>query len=400
MNALRTLVLVAVSSISFSTISQPATLSASSSNDALSNKKLSVWISADLSSRDRWQTLFDDLKTDYPSVQVDWKIFAKSMFLQALNDATKRGQPPDVVFTDNYSQQGPMQQHYPGRVMAGLPRHGENGWWTILSTAHDPKATEAFIIWLEQPKNWQPASPVTQLISSADRSTVADIATQTVRAFRDPQPPTDVLDHAIGLFSWPTVRLPSTSDVNSSSYTPVVDQIGGNSRLAFVTISSLQQSEHTFGMVHSFLVLRKVESAWKVLLIQPYMTWNNMEETLSSFDQIRMTRSATFSVSAVKLLTPGNADYVSRFPRAEIAFQQQGHPGNLVAVESEYSDRGNTQWTQLHFTIVNNTADSSGIFRMPAPFGVGMQPHRWRVWSISSAGIVTLSEWRTVNFTN
>jgi len=400
MNALRTLVLVAISSISFSAISQPATLSANSSNDALSNKKLSVWISADSSSRDRWQTLFNDLKTDYPSVQVDWKFFAKSMFLQALDDAIKRGQPPDVAFTDNYRLQGPMQQRYPGRVMAGLPRHGENGWWTILSTANDPKAAEAFFIWLEQPKNWKPASPVTQLISSADRSTVADIATQTVRAFGDPHPPSDILDHAIGLFSWSTVRIPSMSDVDSSSYTPVVDQIGGNSRLAFVAVSSLQQTERTFGMVHSFLVLRKVESTWKVLLIQPYITWNNMEETLSNFDRIGMTRSATFSVSAVKLLTPVNADYVSRFPRTEIAFQQQGHPGNLVAVESEYSERGNTQWTQLHFTIVNNTADSSGIFRMPAPFGVGMQPHRWRVWSISSAGIVTLSEWRTVNFTN
>src|SRR5580692_2707244 len=100
MNALRTLVLVAISSISFSAISQQATLSTNSSNDALSNKKLSVWISADLSSRDRWQTLFDDLKTDYPSVMVDWKFFAKSMFLQALDDAVKRGQPPDVVFTD------------------------------------------------------------------------------------------------------------------------------------------------------------------------------------------------------------------------------------------------------------------------------------------------------------
>jgi hypothetical protein len=40
------------------------------------------------------------------------------------------------------------------------------------------------------------------------------------------------------------------------------------------------------------------------------------------------------------------------------------------------------------------------VVKMPMPFGVGKQPHRWRVWAVGKDGQIALSEWRTVNFTN
>ena len=70
--------------------------------------------------------------------------------------------------------------------------------------------------------------------------------------------------------------------------------------------------------------------------------------------------------------------------------------GYLVESQSDW-DRSN--WAESVFDAVA-ARGTSGLVRMPAPFGSGAQPHRWRVWVIGQSGRVRISAWRTITFTN
>ncbi len=166
------------------------------STEALRGGKLTFWVSSRWPSQPTWNDLVADLKNDYPDVEVEWKAFQRDAFLPALSEALHNRRAPDVVFVDNYAQEGPLIQRQSGRIMAGLPRHMERGWWTILNDAPDRKVAEAFFIWLAQPKDWQPPRPATQLLTADDKAKISSIARETIEAFGalPAQPPQDVLE--------------------------------------------------------------------------------------------------------------------------------------------------------------------------------------------------------------
>ena len=116
-------------------------------------------------------------------------------------------------------------------------------------------------------------------------------------------------------------------------------------------------------------------------------------------DSIRMSNDDLRGSSSVVLLAPGDGERATRFPKAEIAFEQEGDPGKLYGVESQYFDPGRKMWSPSRIDWIDSK-DGVPMTRMQAPFGVGQQQHRWRVWSVNKAGVVTLSEWRTIDFVN
>ena len=67
-------------------------------------------------------------------------------------------------------------------------------------------------------------------------------------------------------------------------------------------------------------------------------------------------------------------------------------------IESQFGQPGREYWSSSAITVVPPDYGDPTV-RMEAPFHVGRQPHRWRVWSISRAGVVSLSDWRTVDYT-
>jgi hypothetical protein len=178
------------------------------STAALHGGTLSFWVSSQLPAALIWTDLTRELKNDYPGLQVQWRVFQKDAFLSALGDVLRSGQAPDVVFSDNYAQAGPLVQRHAGRIMTGLPRHGERGWWMILNGAHDRRIAEAFFIWLEQPKDWQPVQPATHLLTAADEVEIRAISKQTVEALGTltVKLPQDELDPALAVFAWKLVR--------------------------------------------------------------------------------------------------------------------------------------------------------------------------------------------------
>jgi len=271
----------------------------------------------------------------------------------------------------------------------------------VLKDAPDGKVGEAFLVWLEQSPEWKAGLPATRLLTPADEAAVQAVAKEVMEAFGSfpVRPPQDALDTAVSTFAWNWVRLNQMREGGKQSYTSQIEKVGGNERLAYVLASTLEQGEDSFGVLHSFMVLRKESARWKVLLLVPEGPLPTIEQMFATIDSIGLKRDAPKGGSSVTLLVPGNGERVTRFPKTEIAFEQEGDPAELYGVESQYFDPGRKMWSPSLMYWVP-AKDGARMTRMAAPFGVGQQPHRWRVWSVNKAGVVTLSEWRTIDFIN
>jgi hypothetical protein len=373
------------------------------SSDALRAGKLAFWVSSQQPDAPIWSKMVAELKNDYPSLQVEWRAFPRDTFLPALGEAQNNHTGPDVVFADNFAQEGPLVQRRAGRIMAGSPRHGERGWWMIMADSAHRQAAEAFFIWLERPKDWQPTQPITQHLTAADVKQIRTIATGTIEAFGNfpVNLPQENLDPDIASFTWNWVRRRVNLPLGEKqTYTAAVEQVGGNARLAFVAVSTLERGQYSFGLMESFLLLRKHASGWKILYLENNVPAVTVSQMVARFDELGMDNETPRDHASVVLLSPADAASVARFPRQEIAFEEHSSADQLSAIESQFFIPGSEEWSESHLAWVHPSAEAAGITRLSIPFGVGKQPHRWRVLIVNKAGIVSLSEWRTINFTN
>jgi len=72
-------------------------------------------------------------------------------------------------------------------------------------------------------------------------------------------------------------------------------------------------------------------------------------------------------------------------------------------VEWQFSRGTGEDWEGSGFAFVPanaGTQSDPASITIRAPFGVGRQPHRWRIWVVSARGDVARSEWRTLFYTD
>jgi hypothetical protein len=107
----------------------------------------------------------------------------------------------------------------------------------------DEKVGEAFLVWLEQSPEWEAGLPATRLLTPADEAEVRSVAKEVMESFGSfpVRPPQDVMDTAISSFAWDWVRLNQRREGQKQSYTSKVEKVGGNARLAYVLVSTLEQ---------------------------------------------------------------------------------------------------------------------------------------------------------------
>jgi hypothetical protein len=175
----------------------------------------------------------------------------------------------------------------------------------------------------------------------------------------------------------------------------------GNSRLAFVLMSWVSQGERHFGKGHSALVLRKVGNLWKVLLYSPGPLPSLEDYILKSFDRMELRNGQPEAIAQVSLVSPVDHARIPRFPRpsGELEWKPLDPLPAGYVVEHQFGQPGKDSWSPSWILVVSPSRGQS-LIRMEIPFGIGMQPHRWRVWAISRTGVVSTSDWRTVDFTN
>ena len=72
-------------------------------------------------------------------------------------------------------------------------------------------------------------------------------------------------------------------------------------------------------------------------------------------------------------------------------------------IEWQFGQPKGGDWEGSGFALVRDVQSrqgGGGTMQMRAPFGVGRQPHRWRIWAVSGSGDVVRSGWRTIVYTN
>jgi len=104
------------------------------------------------------------------------------------------------------------------------------------------------------------------------------------------------------------------------------------------------------------------------------------------------------------IMTPDDGATAARMPpavRPMLSWKTRDAAFSLV--EWQFGQRTGEDWQGSGFAFVPANADSrndQASLRIRAPFGVGRQPHRWRIWVVGARGDMARSEWRTLFYTN
>lgn len=99
----------------------------------------------------------------------------------------------------------------------------------------------------------------------------------------------------------------------------------------------------------------------------------------------------------LKIIGPADGARFPRFPeQPSLEWNWSGDVNSIACylIESEFES--GKLWSESYFTLV---APQESV-KLVAPFGVGAQPHRWKVWAIDKGGSIVRSSWRTIIYTN
>jgi hypothetical protein len=365
--------------------------------------RLTVWESG-RSDLLNWAAIRKALVVDCPGLTVSFRLVNSQTFLKDFASAKRNGVLPDVVFVDNWYQGGPLtEQQRVVELIGGVRFAPSRGWWFLVSEGAQPETAKAFLRWLQDAPHWQPPPFSMAGLTQRDMQEIQSAALLAVAGLAGGGSTDSVMDREaarVSTLSWP----PSCGHIDKMSL-PVVRFVFGNGRLAYAAISvggwSRGGKVDCGGVMQSFLVLRKGDDGWKVLLLTPNVSLERAVGFAGQFNQLHLSMLGTVAPSAPVLLSPFDGERQTRFPKQDISWKQNAPYPAAYAVESRYGDPSGEE-ASYRASILDfvNPGSYGEIVQMPAPFGIGKQPHRWRVWAIGNDGSVTLSEWRTVWFTN
>jgi hypothetical protein len=348
----------------------------------------------------QWVILQREFKRDFPDFDLDFKILDRDEFVRILHSSQPDVTYPDVAFVDNLSELRPLMNNNAVLKMWGQPRNavgkmwGPGGWWVTFRQAKNFEIGKAFMLWLSQSPQWRPMRVSTASISPADIAVVQALSREAVQDFAgmNPQSLLSIMDPEASHFD----------DFGGGIQTlQVVEPLltFGNSRLAFVLVAEIGQGEKAFGLAHSAVVLRKLGNSWKVLLFLPDRSLPDIEDLLRDFDRLGIDEGPPDVVPKVTLLAPADHARLERYPRSDIEWTPVDSNVAAYVIESQFRQLRREYWSQSAIKVVLPIPNESSI-RMEMPFGIGKQPHRWRVWAINKSGIVSTSDWRVIDFTN
>ncbi len=351
-----------------------------------------------------WDAIHDSLATDFPGLRILFRLVEPQNLMDELAKAQAQGALPDAVFVDNWGQGGPLIAQQSVMEMMGHSRFSPSrGWWFLMRGGKNQAMAVAFLRWLEDNPHWKAPQFSTAGMTRGDREEITVAAARAVSSLAGGMESSVVLDPDAIRFAasnWGTYCGSIDEMAN-----PALRFIGGNGRTAFAALTSEAKSSggrvSCGGLMDSFLVLRKHSDRWKVLLLIPEVSLPQAVSFGENFDLLGFSPAKGMAPVAPILLSPKDGEQQTRFPKQDISWQQSATRPAAYVVEARFGQSGGADTSygpsMIYFVDPANYGD---VVRMPMPFGVGKQPHRWRVWAVGKDGQVALSEWRTVNFTN
>jgi hypothetical protein len=365
----------------------------------LAEASLTLWVPTDASFSEQVNKQF---LTDFPNSRLV-KQETSLDELTATESGKDRDTYPDIGFISNYQQLRPLLDRHAIWTGWGESRFGDRGWWVIFKASKHIEQAQAFIRWLARSPAWQPANLPNMELTGEQTQAVQQKAIDAFNGLIAGNETAlgSTLDTDAGRYRWPIV-----SGMTASATQAILTF--GNDRFAFVVLSSVVTSEKTYGVRHVSFILRNQENRWAVLWFSD-TGLAQVERLVQGFsDAISGNHGGAVLPKAV-LASPADGSSVPRRPsKPNIEWTQVKIPGLSFLLEYAFNQPGHEAWSAGYLTFLDAEPDVREIpgqintqtFSTPMPFGIGAQPHRWRIWSLDESGDLSVSGWRTINFTN
>jgi hypothetical protein len=383
--------------------------------------RIVVWISARTGNYSR--AVAASFAAEFPKADLVERNIPQADFVGRVRSKSQDDPPPDVAFIDNYRELQPLLESKVVLSAWGTSRFPTHGWWVIFKDTPHLEQAKAFVRWLHRAPGWQP-SAANDALSRQARETVHKAAIAAFHAMMSG-------DHArleVLLDKDAARRRFAPIDASSrlSNVTPILTF--GNARIAFVILSAVGSGDSFYGLRQILFIFRNEGDGWRILQMDPNARGpislnpprgiglppcdgsspssclrvdHSLPPLLGDFDRHILREGADSPPQSAVLIDPADRAVLPRWPeRPEIAWRSDGPPDSTFIVESQYWDpEGEGNWSVSGLTFADR-ALSGQPFRQRAPFGVGMQPHRWRIWTLVPSGAVAVSAWRTILFSN
>jgi hypothetical protein len=340
---------------------------------------------------------------DFPAAKLIERDIPREEFVAVVQKPAANEPPPDLAFIDNYQQLKPILDAKIAWTVWGTPRFATRGWWVIFKNTKHLAQAQAFARWLNRAPGWQPRAKNISISEDSIR-TVQNASIGALHAWMvSDQAALEALLDRDAARSRPVSFGPGAAIIDAQ---PVLTF--GNSRIAFVLLAVVASGDDFYGMRHMIFLFRKQSSGWRILFLSADARMPDAEGVqgidanpplLRSFDSLITNDAARASPPPAVLLDPPDRAELPRFPqRPDIVWQ--GDADASFIIEAQFANPGDeANWSVSNLTFA--TASRTGQpLRETAPFGVGKQPHRWRVWTLDPSGAISLSPWRTLIYTN
>jgi hypothetical protein len=371
---------------------------------ALRSGQLTVWVSGPSYS----PTIAASFARDFPQGKLVERQIPPDDFLDAVAKAPGDDRP-DMAFIDNHRQFKPILDSNTAWQVWGVSRFPINGWWVIFKDTNNLARAQAFARWLNRSPNLQLQAKNLSMPANA-RDKAQGVATNALKELMTANLTglDQYLDKDAARGWTPNFGLFAGSGSEAADWRAQSPLTFGNSKIAFVMLPVAVSNDKVYGMRHINFLLRNQSDGWRILYMYPDVKMSDGKSGLGasgnlgfvqSFDDAITADQADSPPPAAVLIDPPDGAELPRFPeRPIISWRSESSANAAFIVESQFGWSGD-HWSPSYLTFAEG-ARLTQPFSERAPFGQGRQPHRWRIWTLDRSGEVSLSEWRTINFTN
>ena len=175
----------------------------------------------------------------------------------------------------------------------------------------------------------------------------------------------------------------------------------GNDRIAFVEVIASFEARDEVGYRRFLAAVASVDDRPRVLMLGDS---NSIIPVLQRQAPPFHDDAPTAVLQPPVIMTPDDGATATRLPPASrpmVSWKNRDAAFSLV--EWQFGRGRGEDWEGSGFAFVPanaGTRSDPASLTIRAPFGVGRQPHRWRIWALSARGDVARSEWRTLFYTN
>ena len=178
-----------------------------------------------------------------------------------------------------------------------------------------------------------------------------------------------------------------------SDFSMTICGFWGNNNIAFINSNITYEAEKNIGWSKVLVMMEKKESSWELLNLG-----GNVDLIKQLNKQIKLVDASPNAAlqNDLKIIGPPDGTKSTRTSKPSLEWEWSSDVKNIAyyLIESQYSSDDRWSWSYFKLILPQKNV------KLVAPFGVGMQPHRWKVWAIDQKGSVVRSSWSTINYTD